>query len=123
MIRKGGARFSCSTKERVIAKSGTRFSEKIMLHQKSQRQSFNLKRLRSKNTLKRSGTLTTSRGKAEKQTARAARLSAALRENLKRRKAQARGRAQSVKPDPLSSPADAADERPTPDFRRNRSRD
>ena len=34
-----------------------------------------------------------SRGKAEKQAARAARLSAALRENLKRRKAQARGRA------------------------------
>ena len=36
-----------------------------------------------------------SRGKAEKKAARAARLSAALRENLKRRKAQARGRAQS----------------------------
>ena len=34
-----------------------------------------------------------SRGKAEKKAARAARLSAALRENLKRRKAQARGRA------------------------------
>ena len=33
-----------------------------------------------------------SRGKAEKKAARAARLSAALRENLKRRKAQARGR-------------------------------
>ena len=33
-----------------------------------------------------------SRGKAEQQAARNARLSAALRENLKRRKAQARGR-------------------------------
>ena len=33
-------------------------------------------------------------GKAEKWAAREARLSAALRENLKRRKAQARGRAQ-----------------------------
>ena len=34
-----------------------------------------------------------SRGKAEQQAARNARLAAALRENLKRRKAQARGRA------------------------------
>ena len=34
-------------------------------------------------------------GKAEKKAARAARLSAALRENLKRRKAQTRGRAKS----------------------------
>ena len=34
------------------------------------------------------------RGKAEQQAARSARLAAALRENLKRRKAQARGRAQ-----------------------------
>jgi hypothetical protein len=33
------------------------------------------------------------RGKAEQQAARSARLSAALRENLKRRKAQARDRA------------------------------
>ncbi len=33
-----------------------------------------------------------SRGKAQKQASRTARLSAALRENLKRRKAQARGR-------------------------------
>ena len=33
-----------------------------------------------------------SRGKAEQQAARSARLAAALRENLKRRKAQARGR-------------------------------
>jgi hypothetical protein len=34
-----------------------------------------------------------SRGKAEKKAARSERLSAALRENLKRRKAQERGRA------------------------------
>jgi hypothetical protein len=67
--------------------------------------------------------LTISRGKAEKQAARAARLSAALRENLKRRKAQARSRAQSVKADEVVSPPDAAGGRQTPDFRRNRSRD
>jgi len=53
------------------------------------------------------------RGKAEKWAARSARLAAALRENLKRRKAQARGR--------TSEPAAAAaDEKPAaPDFRRN----
>jgi hypothetical protein len=73
--------------------------------------------------------LTISRGKAEKQAARAARLSAALRENLKRRKAQARGRqesvsvAESVKASESSSPANPPDKRPTPDFRRNRGRD
>jgi len=54
-------------------------------------------------------------GKARKQEARAARLSAALRENLKRRKAQARSRADNPKPHE-PSPAAAA----TPDFRRNR---
>jgi len=63
-------------------------------------------------------------GKAAKWAARSERLSAALRENLKRRKAQARGRA--------ATPSGAADDgdgagsgRPqqsgTPDFRRNRS--
>ncbi len=64
-----------------------------------------------------------SRGKAEQQAARSARLAAALRENLKRRKEQARGRAQ-------SRPADAAkpagNSRPgpnAPDFRRNRGSD
>jgi hypothetical protein len=71
--------------------------------------------------------LTISRGKAEKQAARAARLSAALRENLKRRKAQARGRqdsaTESVKADEASSPASSPDGRQAPDFRRNRSRD
>ena len=69
-------------------------------------------------------------GKAAKWAARSERLSAALRENLKRRKAQARGRAATT-----TSAADdgngagAADgagsggpQQPgTPDFRRNRS--
>jgi len=45
------------------------------------------------------------RGKEEKKAARSARLSAALRENLKRRKAQARGR----------TSAPAATERAAPD--------
>jgi len=45
------------------------------------------------------------RGKEEKKAARSARLSAALRENLKRRKAQARGR----------TGAPAATERAAPD--------
>jgi hypothetical protein len=39
-------------------------------------------------------------GKAEKWTARSARLSAALRENLKRRKEQARARARGEEPGP-----------------------
>jgi hypothetical protein len=62
-------------------------------------------------------------GKAEKKAARAARLSAALRENLKRRKAQARGRAKSedIKEPPSSE--NAAPETGTPDFRRNRGSD
>ena len=60
-----------------------------------------------------------SRGKAEKKAARAARLSAALRENLKRRKAQARGRAQSQDVKEAPSPEKAA-EAEAPDFRRNR---
>ena len=62
-------------------------------------------------------------GKAEKKAARAARLSAALRENLKRRKAQTRGRAKSD--DLVEHPATekAAAEAGTPDFRRNRGRD
>jgi hypothetical protein len=52
--------------------------------------------------------------KAKKQQARAARLSAALRENLKRRKAQTRGRTgQRENDEQLTVPA-------TPDFRRNR---
>ena len=53
------------------------------------------------------------RGKAEKWAARSARLSAALRENLKRRKAQARGRNAE---DVAAADADIAT---APDFRRN----
>jgi hypothetical protein len=63
------------------------------------------------------------RGKAEKKAARAARLSAALRENLKRRKAQARGRAKSADSEEIASPRKAAAPAETPDFRRNRSSD
>jgi hypothetical protein len=51
-------------------------------------------------------------GKAEKSAARRERLAAALRENLKRRKAQARIRAAGA---PSESDEDAA----APDFRRN----
>ena len=55
-------------------------------------------------------------GKAEKWAARGERLSAALRENLKRRKAQARGRVSEEAPAKHAGiPAKA------PDFRRNRS--
>jgi hypothetical protein len=64
-----------------------------------------------------------SRGKMQKQAARAERLSAALRENLKRRKAQARGRAQNRANDEAPAPANTAREPPAPDFRRNRGRD
>jgi hypothetical protein len=64
-----------------------------------------------------------SRGKAEKQAARAARLSAALRENLKRRKAQGRGRAESGKADEALPAVNADIEPQVPDFRRNRGRD
>ena len=42
--------------------------------------------------------MTISRGKAEKQAARAARLSGALRENLKRRKTQSRNRDEETRP-------------------------
>ncbi len=63
-----------------------------------------------------------SRGKADKQAARSARLSAALRENLKRRKTQARGRAENRADDePL--PAQDKVEPQAPDFRRNQGRD
>jgi hypothetical protein len=62
-----------------------------------------------------------SRGKAEKQAARSARLSAALRENLKRRKAQVRAR-QGANGE-TAPPAKAETEAEGPDFRRNRSRD
>jgi hypothetical protein len=72
-------------------------------------------------------------GKAEKKAARAARLSAALRENLKRRKAQTRGRSQSHDSNEVTANEVRADEAPSgekpagaakaPDFRRNRGRD
>jgi len=64
-----------------------------------------------------------SRGKAQKQAARSAPLSAALRENLKRRKAQVRRRGGS-RADGEDGPASAIPTGPeTPDFRRNRGRD
>jgi hypothetical protein len=66
-------------------------------------------------------------GKAKQRAVRSARLSAALRENLKRRKAQARGRAgglagaedESAK----QSGVRQAPESDAPDFRRNRGRE
>jgi hypothetical protein len=63
-------------------------------------------------------------GKAEKWAARSERLSAALRENLKRRKAQARARAAETAPDNDAAAAAAPERDPqSPDFRRNRSRE
>jgi hypothetical protein len=68
------------------------------------------------------------RGKADKQAARKERLSAALRENLKRRKRQARDRAAAGEPksDQDSSDQDALAKRTqdaalVPGFRHNRS--
>jgi hypothetical protein len=58
--------------------------------------------------------------KAEKWTARGERLSAALRENLKRRKAQARARAAGTAPDADAAAAVPESESRVPDFRRNR---
>jgi len=64
------------------------------------------------------------RGKAERHAARSARLSAALRENLKRRKAQARGRAATRVADVDGSAETGRGTAPTtPDFRRNRGRE
>jgi hypothetical protein len=63
------------------------------------------------------------RGKAEKSAARGERLSVALRENLKRRKAQARGRAAGPEPEADLAKAAADSESKTPDFRRNRGND
>jgi len=56
-------------------------------------------------------------GKADKWAARSERLSAALRENLKRRKAQARAR-KSAPGEAAGSEAPETDP-PVPDFRRN----
>jgi hypothetical protein len=60
-----------------------------------------------------------SRGKEEQQARRKARLAAALRENLKRRKAQARGRAQSEDIEDAASGGERQGH--ATDFRRNRS--
>ena len=71
-------------------------------------------------------------GKAAKWAARSERLSAALRENLKRRKAQARGRTAAPAGDAAADGGDVAGapggadsgsrrQPGTPDFRRNRS--
>jgi hypothetical protein len=60
-------------------------------------------------------------GKSGQRAAREARLAAALRENLKRRKQQARERAAAHKtPTAEASSQDAATARGAPDFRRNR---
>ncbi len=65
-----------------------------------------------------------SRGKADRQAARSKRLSAALRENLKRRKAQARSRASGgAERDTGKEAAAAMPARNTPDFRLNRGSD
>jgi hypothetical protein len=60
------------------------------------------------------------RGKAQKQAARGQRLSAALRQNLKRRKAQARGRGGESAA--AEDTANAQDGARAPDFRRNPGR-
>ena len=62
-------------------------------------------------------------GKAEKRAARNERLSAALRENLKRRKAQARGRAAAEPPGEEAPRAADGGGAVSPDFRRNRGSD
>jgi hypothetical protein len=61
--------------------------------------------------------------KAKKWTARSERLSAALRENLKRRKAQARARAAGTAPGDDARAATPENESKVPDFRRNRGSD
>jgi hypothetical protein len=62
-------------------------------------------------------------GKAGQKAARTARLSAALRENLKRRKAQTRGRALIRGSEETPFREHNGAEPQTPDFRRNRGRD
>ncbi len=62
------------------------------------------------------------RGKAEKWAARSERLATSLRENLKRRKAQARGRAGGHAAEEKPRPGEGASEAAEPDFRRNRDR-
>ncbi len=62
-------------------------------------------------------------GKAEKWAARSERLSVALRENLKRRKAQARGKPGLTggAPGDVAEPESGEIQPPVPDFRRNPS--
>jgi hypothetical protein len=62
-------------------------------------------------------------GKASRQAARDVRLKAALRENLKRRKAQARARASSGSEPASVSQGATENEAEAPDFRRNPGRD
>ena len=62
-------------------------------------------------------------GKAEQSAVRHQRLSAALRENLKRRKAQARGRAEDRAGTGDEVAGNAIVETHAPDFRRNRGSD
>ena len=59
--------------------------------------------------------------KADQKTRRSVRLKAALRENLKRRKAQARGRAGGERAE--ASPGGERIDAEGPDFRRNRGHD
>ena len=59
-------------------------------------------------------------GKAAKWAARSERLKATLRENLKRRKAQARGRAAASAAEHGSATAEPMQASKVPDFRRNR---
>ncbi len=62
-------------------------------------------------------------GKADARAARKARLAVALRENLKRRKQQARQRAVADKTPALEAPSqDAKPEPDAPDFCRNRNK-
>ena len=56
----------------------------------------------------------------EKRAARSERLAVALRENLKRRKAQARGRATAGAAEDITADAGTEGTAITPDFRRNR---
>jgi hypothetical protein len=64
----------------------------------------------------------TGRGKAEKSAARSERLSVALRENLKRRKAQARGRSIGRALGEEARSDEANDNSRAPDLRRNPAR-
>ena len=62
-------------------------------------------------------------GKAQKQASRRAKLAVALRENLKRRKAQARARSEASADDGVIHGENAEGMSPAPEFRRNRGPD